>query len=95
MNTRTTIHPSAGRIDWDLDDPKIKRGLNRLLLDLQSIMTEEEIQKIFGAHQKTQSRSDMPGPDRTVVIPVLPGHTDGSALPHKGKPRKRAVRHAA
>ena len=84
MSNQKKIH-SAG-IWWKIDDPKVAKGLVRLLGDLQTIMTEEEFHKVLS----------MAGSRKKLNPPIHPMSPLSLTHSYQRTPvPKRSRRHAA
>ena len=95
MNTITSKNSIGECFDWKLDDPKVQKGLSRLVKDLQAMMTKEDFHKLL--------RSNPPQIDclpaaavESFLFPALSRQVGEEGIPaHKAKSRRKSARHAA
>ena len=88
---------SGASIDWNFDDPKVRKGLARLLRDLQAMMTEDQFQEILLRSQRTSGPAACSETERTHPMPIVSHQSggDADAIIPQAKSRKKAARHAA
>ena len=91
------IKQSGKSFDWNFEDPKVRKGLTRLLRDLQAIMTEDQFQEVLLKSQRTSGPDACSETGRTHPMAFVSRQSggEGNAIIPQAKSRKKSARHAA
>ena len=88
---------SGASFDWNFEDPKVRKGLARLLRDLQAMMTEDQFQEVLLKSQRTGGPAAGSETGRTHPMAIVSRQSggEGDSIIPQAKSRKKSARHAA